>query len=52
MDIGQTLGPIIIESIFATTLGYFGAFISLGIILLVFSLVFPPQHMIKEKRYS
>ena len=52
MDVGQTLGPIITGFIFATTLGYFGAFASLGIILLVFSLVFSLQQMIEEKRYS
>jgi len=43
MDVGQTLGPIITGFIFATTLGYIGAFVSLGIILLVFSLVFSLQ---------
>jgi MFS family permease len=49
MDIGQTLGPIITGFIFATTLGYIGAFTSLGIILLVFSLGFSLQQVIKEK---
>jgi MFS family permease len=48
MDVGQTLGPIITGFIFATTLGYFGAFGSLGIILLVISLVFSLQHVIKK----
>jgi len=49
MDIGQTLGPIITGFIFSTTLGYFGAFVSLGIILLVFSIVFSLQLVIKEE---
>jgi len=49
MDVGQTLGPIITGFIFATTFGYIGAFVSLGIILLVFSLIFSLQQVIKEK---
>lgn len=50
MDVGQTLGPIITGFIFATALGYFGAFISLGIILLAFSLVFSLQQVIKKEK--
>jgi len=34
MDVGQTLGPIITGLILATTLGYFGSFTSLTVILL------------------
>lgn len=37
MDIGQTSGPIITGLIFATAAGFSGSFISLGLILLVFS---------------
>jgi len=57
MDVGQTLGPIITGFIFATALRYFGAFISLGILLLAFSFVFSLQGfslqgVIEEKGYS
>jgi len=53
MDVGQTLGPIITGFIFATTFGYFGAFTSLGIILLVIGLFFSLQQIrIKERSYS
>jgi len=54
MDVGQTLGPIITGFIFAATfnyIGYFGAFASLGIILLSISLVFSLQQVIKEKGF-
>jgi len=37
MDVGQTSGPIITGLIFATAAGFSGSFISLGLILLVFS---------------
>ncbi|MDH5460414.1 MAG: MFS transporter [Candidatus Bathyarchaeota archaeon] len=40
MDMGQALGPIITGFILATTLGYFGAFIHLAGILLVFDVIF------------
>jgi len=40
MDIGQALGPIITGFILATTAGYFGAFIHLAGILLVFDIIF------------
>ena len=52
MDVGQTLGPIVTGFVFATAFGYLGAFVSLGIILLVFSLVFSLQRVIEEKEYS
>ena len=40
MDIGQALGPIITGFILATTAGYFGVFLTLAGILLVFDSVF------------
>jgi MFS family permease len=40
MDIGQALGPIVTGFILATTAGYFGAFIHLAGILLVFDVIF------------
>ncbi len=40
MDMGQALGPIITGFILATTAGYFGAFIHLAGILLVFDMIF------------
>jgi len=48
MDVGQTLGPIITGFIFATALGYFGAFVSLGVILLILSLFFSFQNVAKR----
>jgi hypothetical protein len=43
------LGPIITGFIFATAVGYLGAFVSLGVILLASSLIFFLQPVIKEK---
>jgi len=40
MDMGQALGPIITGFILATTAGYFGVFIHLAGILLVFDIIF------------
>jgi len=40
MDVGQALGPIITGFILATSAGFFGAFVALGGILLVFSVFF------------
>jgi len=40
MDIGQALGPIITGLILATTAGYFGVFLTLAGILLVFDSIF------------
>jgi MFS family permease len=40
MDVGQASGPIITGFILATSVGFFGAFIALGGILLVFSVFF------------
>lgn len=40
MDVGQALGPILTGFIVATAMGYFGAFIALGWILLVFDIIF------------
>jgi len=49
MDVGQTLGPIITGFIFATAFGYFCAFISLGLILLAFSLAFSLREVTKKE---
>ena len=45
MDVGQTLGPIITGFIFATTFGYVGAFVSLGMVLLASSFIFSLQQV-------
>jgi MFS family permease len=40
MDIGQTLGPIISGVIFASSARYFGLFLSLGVLLVISSIIF------------
>jgi MFS family permease len=50
MDIGQTIGSMISGFILATSLGYYGVFPSLGIVLLAASFVFAVSRVAKKRK--